>query len=173
MSLEDGKECDGKNMISNLFCKEGSGCGRSDASSTGYACMEITTKLSDEINCTDDSDCPADAFCECNSINGFTQCIPYTHANETTLEYYKKYLKTKSNSLAEKAYLKAIADIYYPYDKDYRCIADIPIPPEENESSYEIPEDSDESSAKRGESSAKPLGVSIVLFAIIFINALF
>lgn len=87
--------------------------------------MKIKTKLEDYLECPAEG-CPADSFCECNSLTGKKQCVPYPRNTEIALKYYKKYLET-DNETESMGYLAALTEMYFSYDEDLRCTSYEPI----------------------------------------------
>lgn len=143
MSLDDGAECNGDTGAGFFSCKVGSGCIPNDESSTGYACAKIQTKLTDEVECTEGGDeCNIDSMCECNSLTGKMQCIPFPDSDPDALEIYKKALATE-DEYEEEYYFQQLMLKYYPFDADIRCY------------SYEDPSTSSSSSS----SQTKPVVV--------------
>lgn len=129
MSLEDGAECiiDPETM-SSFLCKEGSGCVPSNVSRTGYACAKIVTKLSDEKECSEGgNECGVDSFCDCNTINGKMQCIPYQAVDKYTLFYYMKFVEAGFDSKESYDYDRVLAESYLSYDEEYRCVTYDPL----------------------------------------------
>ena len=121
MSLDDGAECNGNTGAGFFACKVGSGCIPNDESSTGYACAKIQTKLTDEVECTEGGDeCSSDSMCECNSLTGKMQCIPYPDSDPDALEFYKKALVAGDED-EEEYYFQELMLKYYPFDVDTRC----------------------------------------------------
>lgn len=120
MSLNDTEECDSAGVP--FFCKEGSGCIPNETSSTGYLCMPILAKAAEYQPCSTDEECNPDSYCECNSTNGIMSCVPYMASNLFTLTFYKEALKEGLDSEKGMDYMDIIYAIYYPHDKDYRCI---------------------------------------------------
>ena len=158
-SVEDGGECNGdgdSELVGSFVCKEGSGCIYSNTSSTKYKCMKITTKIEDAIPCTDEDDtsCPDDSSCYCNSVTGKMQCVPYIACKKEGVEYYKKYMEIEDHMSEEAlAYAAALINMYYSYDEDIHCATPYPLP--------------------GSSSDRKPLAFSLVLFLIGLIKAFF
>lgn len=162
MSLDDGAECVDR-AFGFLLCKEGSGCLPNNASSTNYSCRKIYTKLSDEMDCfnstnttngTDDTRtyaCPDDSFCECNTLTGKNQCVPYPDSRAKVVEYYMKYLEAEDEE-SELPYIMAIRSVYKPFEKDTRCTTPVPIP------------DSGSPSKTKPSSFCLSVGLSVLIF---------
>ena len=160
MSVEDGGVCDDYSGFGAFVCMEGSGCIPSKESEAGYKCWKIVTSLENVIPCSreDDPNCPEDSYCDCNSINGTMQCVPYPANSKKAVEYYMKALEY-SNLEAKEAipYITAIYGMFFPHDDEDRCYSNSlpPLPP------------------SGSSSSIKPLAFTLVLFFIGFVKAFF
>ena len=187
MSVEDGGECIGYSYddFGVFVCKEGSGCVPDSTSRTEYRCMKINTTLENVIPCTGygDTSCPAGSHCDCNSITGTMQCVPYPPNNKNIVEHYKKLWEFDDIASDDaRAYMVAISKALTPYDKDSHCMTPLPLPPDSassepisstSASSEPSPASASSDSVPGGSSDRKPLAFSLVLLIVGLIKAFF